>query len=105
MRRRSNRSVREEQVGPEAESVSDGAPGADLAAERSDQRAMLLEALKTLSPRQREMLQLVFYHDMTIEEAAGVMQISLGSARAHYDRGKKALALKLASGRDREATP
>jgi RNA polymerase sigma factor (sigma-70 family) len=105
LRRRSNRSVREEQVGPEAESVSDGAPGADLAAERSDQRAMLLEALKTLSPRQREMLQLVFYHDMTIEEAAGVMQISLGSARAHYDRGKKALALKLASGRDREATP
>lgn len=105
LRRRSNRFVREEQVGPEAEAVTDGAPGADFAAERSDQRTTLLAALELLSPRQREMIQLVFYHDMTIEEAAGVMQISLGSARAHYDRGKKALAVHLAPARDREAMP
>lgn len=74
----------------------DTAPAADVDAERSDERAALLAALGELSPRQREVLQLVFYHGMTIEEAAHVMHVSIGSARTHYDRGKKALAIALA---------
>ena len=102
LRRRANRDEREERPGPEFEAVADSAHSADHAAERSDQRRALLAALETLSPRQSEVLQLVFYHDMTIEEAAGVMQISLGSARAHYDRGKKALAAHLAPARARQ---
>ena len=79
-----------------AELVADPAPGADVLAEHSDERAALLAALRELSPRQHEALVLVFYHGLTIEEAAQVMHLSLGSARTHYDRGKKALASKLA---------
>lgn len=75
--------------------VPDPSPGPELFAESSEQRAALLSALAGLSPRQRDVLQLVFYHGMTIEEAAGVMHVSLGSARTHYDRGKKALAQRL----------
>lgn len=84
-----------------AVNVADAKPGADVLAERSERKAALLAALSTLSPRQREVLLLVFYHDMTIEEAAGVMSVSLGAARSHYDRGKKAVAQRLGREEDR----
>ena len=90
-----------------SDSVADPALGAELAVEHAEARATLLAALDTLSPRQREVLHLVFYHDMTIEDAAVVMQISLGSARTYYDRGKKAMAVALSPTKDRvhEAAP
>ena len=51
--------------------------------------------LVRLATRQREVLDLVFGHDMTIEEAAGTLGISVGSARVHYERGKKRLRFLL----------
>ena len=104
-RRDVSRRSREHAGEHESDSAADPTPGADLVIEHSEANETLLAALGALSPRQREVLHLVFYQDMTIEEAAVVMNISLGSARTHYDRGKRAMALALSTGNshDREA--
>ena len=70
-------------------------PGPDTSVEYSANTRKLLNALGSLSQRQREVLQLVFYHGMTIEEAAATLGIGVGSARTHYARGKQNLAAKL----------
>ena len=58
---------------------------------QAEQHEHLRDMLGRLSSRQREVLHLVFYQDLTIENAAHVLSISVGSARTHYQRGKAQL--------------
>lgn len=65
------------------------------AAQRQTARR-LIALLATLPERQRQALHLVFYEDMSVEAAATAMGVTVGTARVHYDRGKKKLAAMLA---------
>jgi RNA polymerase sigma factor (sigma-70 family) len=72
----------------------------DSEVELESRRDGLRHALGQLAKRQREVLQLVFYHDLTVEEAAIVMRVRVGSARTHYARGKARLATLLGNSRE-----
>jgi RNA polymerase sigma-70 factor (ECF subfamily) len=59
--------------------------------ERTELQVRFRKALNGLASRQREALHLVFYEELSLREAALIMHVSIGSARQHYERGKKRL--------------
>jgi RNA polymerase sigma factor (sigma-70 family) len=73
-----------------------GRYGQELPAGQADagvveSRSDVWQAVHRLPPRQRDIIELVFCRDMTVEEASTVMGVAVGTGRVHYDRAKKSL--------------
>jgi RNA polymerase sigma-70 factor (ECF subfamily) len=66
-------------------------PGPESAVCHSESSRILRQAVDRLPQRQRQVLHLVFYQEMTVEEAGKVLGIALGTARQHFERGKSRL--------------
>ena len=60
-----------------------------------DTNNLVWGAVRRLPARQRDIVELVFCREMTIEEASLVMRVTVGTGRVHYDRAKKALQAQL----------
>jgi len=62
---------------------------------RTESENEVIEALKTLSPRQRDCLVLRFYMDLTEKQIAETLAISPNSVKTHCQRGMAVLPIAL----------
>ena len=62
-----------------------------LALERSEAQTQFQRALAQLPARQQQTLHLVFYEDLSLQETAETIGISVGAVRKHYGRAKARL--------------
>ena len=74
------------------------APDPQRLAEAASDKERLALALAALPPRQQQLVELVFHHDLSIRESADVLGVSLGTARTHYARAQQQLLRALALG-------
>jgi RNA polymerase sigma-70 factor (sigma-E family) len=66
-------------------------PGADEDAIAAERRSAVLDALRALPDRQREVLALRYYLDLSEADIASTLGISPGAVKTHASRGVAAL--------------
>jgi RNA polymerase sigma-70 factor (sigma-E family) len=72
-------------------------PAADVGVGDVVRRAAVLDALRELPERQREVIALRYYLDLSEAEIADALGISRGAVKSHASRGSAALRLLLAA--------
>ncbi|QZY30267.1 SigE family RNA polymerase sigma factor [Nocardioides coralli] len=75
--------------------VTDPVPGADDSALVRDRREAVLAALRSLPGRQREVMALRYYAELSEAEIADALGISRGAVKSHASRGAAALRERL----------
>ena len=69
--------------------------GADVAVLQTERRTAVLDALAALPVRQREVLALRYYLDLSEADIAETLGISRGAVKSHASRGTAALRARL----------
>src|SRR5438445_5352702 len=81
-----------------AEAIEDTADTPEVALEKKDKSAILRQCLEKLSPEHKEIIDLVYYHEKSVEEVAEIVGIPENTVktRMFYARKKLAELLKAA---------
>ena len=92
MRRRSEEQLEDD----EAEETEDLADTPEMALERMDRGTMMRRCLSRLSADQREVIDLVYYHDKSVAETAKITGVSVNTVktRMFYARRRMAKLLR-----------
>ncbi|MEM7374332.1 MAG: sigma-70 family RNA polymerase sigma factor [Bacteroidota bacterium] len=66
-------------------------PGPELHMIRNESHSLLRRALNILTDKQHQVVHLVYFDEISVAEAAEIMNISVSTARTHLERAKKKL--------------
>jgi RNA polymerase sigma-70 factor, ECF subfamily len=80
-----------------AERIEDPADNAEAVLAKRETHAALRDALEELSPAHREIVDLVYYHGRTIEEAAAIVDVPVGTAKTRMFYARKQLRSAMAA--------
>jgi RNA polymerase sigma-70 factor (ECF subfamily) len=75
--------------------VADTADNAEVTLEKKHQGELLREALTTLSSDHREIIDLVYYHDKSVDEAAEILGIPAATVKTRMFYARKKLAVQV----------
>lgn len=85
-----------------AEAIEDAADTPEAALQKKDKGAVLRECLQALSPEHREVVDLVYYHEKSVEEVAEIVGIPANTVKTRMFYARKRLSeLLKAAGVDR----
>jgi RNA polymerase sigma-70 factor, ECF subfamily len=85
-----------------AAAIEDPGDDPDLAVQKKDKSEALRKCLEALSPEHREIIDLVYYHEKSVEEVAEVVGIPVNTVKTRMFYGRKRLSeLLKAAGVDR----
>jgi RNA polymerase sigma-70 factor, ECF subfamily len=81
----------------EAATIADPADDPECMLAKKDHRVLLQKCLKELSPAHREVIDLVYYHEKTIVEVAGIIDASENTVKTRMFYARRRLAELLAA--------
>ena len=88
MRRRTEAELDEET----AEAIEDGTDTPEVALQKKDKGEILRRCLAQLSPDHREVIDLVYYHEKSVEEVAEIVNIPENTVKTRMFYARKKLA-------------
>jgi RNA polymerase sigma-70 factor (ECF subfamily) len=91
MRQRCHEDIDQENV----REIADGADTPETSLDRSNVRAILRACIAKLSPAHREIINLVYYHEKTVEEAGEIIGIPQSTVKTRMFYARKQLAALL----------
>ena len=88
LRKRREEAWNEETAGE----IADTDDNPEVVAQKADKGALLRRAMEQLSPEHREIIDLVYYHDKSVDECAQILGVPSGTVKTRMFYARKKLA-------------